>query len=97
MAKCGRLRCGGLDIVEGLVKTVDVFGKSISEGQGGADISKCALQKTHEETLCIPGRNIPFQACYYYCCYYLLAIIFYCSNISLEGMKKPSKHPFQNS
>jgi hypothetical protein len=30
MAKCGRLRCIGLDIVEGLVKTVDVFDKSIS-------------------------------------------------------------------
>jgi hypothetical protein len=32
MAKCGRLRCGGLDIVEGQVKTVDVFDKSISGG-----------------------------------------------------------------
>jgi hypothetical protein len=33
MAKCGRLRCAGLDIVEGLVKTVDVFDKSISGGK----------------------------------------------------------------
>jgi hypothetical protein len=68
MAKCGRLRCVGLDIVEGLVKTVDIFDKSISGGgggggQGGFDISKCALQRTHEEILCIPGRNIPFHAC----------------------------------
>jgi hypothetical protein len=30
MAKCGRLRCVWLDIVEGLVKTVDVFDESIS-------------------------------------------------------------------
>jgi hypothetical protein len=44
-----------LDIVEGLVKTVDVFDKSISGRQGGVDISKCALQRTHEETLVIPG------------------------------------------
>jgi hypothetical protein len=29
MAKCGKLRRVGLDIVEGLVKTVDVFDKSI--------------------------------------------------------------------
>jgi hypothetical protein len=35
MAKCGRLRCVGLDIVEGLVKTVDVFCKTISGGGGG--------------------------------------------------------------
>jgi hypothetical protein len=26
--------------------------------QGGFDISKRALQRTHEETLCIPGQNI---------------------------------------
>jgi hypothetical protein len=30
MAKCGRLTCIGLDIVEGLIKTVDVFDKSMS-------------------------------------------------------------------
>jgi hypothetical protein len=30
--KCGRLRCVGLDIVEGLVITVNVFNKSISGG-----------------------------------------------------------------
>jgi hypothetical protein len=62
------LRCGGLDTVEGLVKTVDVFDKSISGGgwggQGGFNILKCALQGTHEETLCVPGRNIPFYAYY---------------------------------
>jgi hypothetical protein len=29
MAKCGRLTCVGLDIVEGLVETLDVFDKSI--------------------------------------------------------------------
>jgi hypothetical protein len=34
-----------LDTVEGLVKTVDVFDRSISGRQGGFDISKCALQK----------------------------------------------------
>jgi hypothetical protein len=33
MAKCGRLRCVGLDIVEGLVKTDDIFDKSISGGK----------------------------------------------------------------
>jgi hypothetical protein len=33
MAKCGRLRCVGMDIVESLVKTVDVFDKSISGGK----------------------------------------------------------------
>jgi hypothetical protein len=63
IAKCGRLRCVGLDIVEGVVKTVDVFDKSILGVQGGVDTLKCALQRTHEEILCIPGRNIPFQAC----------------------------------
>jgi hypothetical protein len=60
--KCGRLRCVRLDIVEGLVKTFDVF-DSYFGGQGSVDISKCALQRTHEDTLCIPGRNIPFHAC----------------------------------
>jgi hypothetical protein len=33
MAKCGRLRCVELYIVEGLVKTVDVFDKYISGGK----------------------------------------------------------------
>jgi hypothetical protein len=33
MAKCGKLRCVRLDIVEGLVKAVDVFNKSISGGK----------------------------------------------------------------
>jgi hypothetical protein len=33
MAKCGKLRCGGLDIVEGVVKTLDVFDKSILGGK----------------------------------------------------------------
>jgi hypothetical protein len=33
MAECVRLRCVGLDIVEGLVKTVDVFDKSMSGGR----------------------------------------------------------------
>jgi hypothetical protein len=33
MAKCGRLRCVGLDIVEDLVETVDVFDESISGGK----------------------------------------------------------------
>jgi hypothetical protein len=62
MAICGRLRCVGCGwmLLEDLV---DVFGKPISGGNG-AHISKCALQRTHEETLCIPGRNIHFQACY---------------------------------
>jgi hypothetical protein len=32
-------------------------------------ISKCALQRTHEETLFTPGRNTPFEACYYCCCF----------------------------
>jgi hypothetical protein len=35
MAKCVRLTCVGLDIVEDLVKAVDVFDKSISGGGGG--------------------------------------------------------------
>jgi hypothetical protein len=33
LAKCWRLRCVGLDIVEGLIKTVAVFDKYISEGK----------------------------------------------------------------
>jgi hypothetical protein len=33
MAKCGRLGYVGLDIVEGLVKTVDVFDKSMLGGK----------------------------------------------------------------
>jgi hypothetical protein len=50
-----------LDTVEGAVKTVNVFDIYFG-GQGGFNISKCALQRTHEEALCIPGRNIPEQA-----------------------------------
>jgi hypothetical protein len=38
MAKCGRLRCGGLDIVEGLVKTVDVFEKLFRGARRGGDM-----------------------------------------------------------
>jgi hypothetical protein len=34
-AKCGRLRCGGLDAVEGQLKTVHVCYKSISRGKAG--------------------------------------------------------------
>jgi hypothetical protein len=44
MAKCGRLGFVGSDIVEGLVKTVDVFDNFFFGGQGGVDILKCALQ-----------------------------------------------------
>jgi hypothetical protein len=33
IAKCGRLGCVRLDIIEGLVKTVDVLDKTISEGK----------------------------------------------------------------
>jgi hypothetical protein len=40
------------------------------EGQGGFNISKCELQRTHEETLCTTGRNTPFQAS---CTYYYLS------------------------
>jgi hypothetical protein len=47
--KCGRLRCGKLSKFEGLLKTVDVFRESISEG--------CALQRGYEEDLCIPRQN----------------------------------------
>jgi hypothetical protein len=54
-----------LDTVEVLGKTVEVFDNSISGGQGEFDISKFALQRTHDETLCIPGRDITFQAWHY--------------------------------
>jgi hypothetical protein len=72
IAKYGRLRCVGLDIVEGLVKTVDVFDKSIrgGGGQGGCDISKCALQRTYEETVysgteyTFPGLFVCFECRY---------------------------------
>jgi hypothetical protein len=33
-------------------------------GLWGFDISNCVLKRTHEEALCIPGRNVPFQACF---------------------------------
>jgi hypothetical protein len=42
-----------------------MFLTNLFRGQGGFGISKCALQRTHEETLCIPRRNIPFRACFY--------------------------------
>jgi hypothetical protein len=62
-AKLGRLRWGGLDTVEGLVRAVDVFDKSIS-GSKADFMFQNARCKERMRKLCIPGRNMPFQACY---------------------------------
>jgi hypothetical protein len=52
MAKCGRLRCVGLDIVEGLVKTVDGFDKSILGGKAEL-IFQNARCKERMRKLCV--------------------------------------------
>jgi hypothetical protein len=52
MAKCGRLRCVGLDTVEGLVKTVDVFEKSISGGEAELIFQNARCRK-RMRTLCV--------------------------------------------
>jgi hypothetical protein len=52
MAKCGSLRCVGLDIVEGRVKTVDVFDKSISGGKAEL-IFQNARCKERTRKLCV--------------------------------------------
>jgi hypothetical protein len=52
MAKFGRLRCIGLDIVEGPVKTVDVFDKSISGGKADL-IFQNARCKERMRKLCV--------------------------------------------
>jgi hypothetical protein len=62
------LRCGGLDIVQGLVKTVDIFGKSISGGKADFkfQIARC---KEHMRKLCVfrdgiyLSRLFNFSAC----------------------------------
>jgi hypothetical protein len=63
MAKCVRLTCGGLDIAEGLVKTVDVFGKSISGGEAEL-IFQNARCKERTRKLCVFRDGIYLlQAC----------------------------------
>jgi hypothetical protein len=52
MDKCGKLRYVGLDIVEGLVKTVDVFDKSISGGKADF-IFQNACCKERMRKLCV--------------------------------------------
>jgi hypothetical protein len=45
-----------VDTVEGLLKTIDIFDECISGGKADL-IFQNALQRTHEETLCVPGGH----------------------------------------
>jgi hypothetical protein len=53
------LRCGELDIVQGLVKTVDIFGKSISGGKE-VDIQNVRC-KQRMRKLCVFRDGIYFS------------------------------------
>jgi hypothetical protein len=60
MSKCGWSRCVGLNIVEGLVKTVDVFDKYTLGGKAEL-IFPNGHRKERMRKLFREG--IPFQAC----------------------------------
>jgi hypothetical protein len=68
------LRCGGLDTVEGLVKNMLMVLTYIYPEQGGFDISKLTLQRTHEESVCILVRNILFFL-FHFCCFVRLGMV----------------------
>jgi hypothetical protein len=60
MAKCGKLRRVGLDIVEGLVSIVDVFDKYILEGKAEL-IFQNARCKERTKKLCVFRDGIYFS------------------------------------
>jgi hypothetical protein len=62
-AKWGKLNCGELDTVEGLVKSVDVFDKSILGGKAVL-IFQNVRSKERMRKLCIPdGIYLSIQTC----------------------------------
>jgi hypothetical protein len=64
MAKCGRLRCVGLYIVEGLVKTVAVFDKSISGDKAELMFQNARCRERMRKFCASRDGTYLFQACF---------------------------------
>jgi hypothetical protein len=78
--KLGRLRCGGLDTVQDLLKTVEVLHKPISQSK--KDLFQNAHCKERMMKLCTPGRNTPSRLVYSY------THVVTCSHFKRRGTQK---------